>query len=163
MFQPQITGYSYRTVAGGAQITVQATGHLSYRTIKLQEPDRLVIDFDNTTLCTEQAPLNINDEVVKQVRAGQFAMDPDVTRIVVELQSMLSHQLFAGDNPGELILELTSSPIQGRYVGIDAGHGGKEPGSISPSGAKEKDLNLDIAQRVAAGLKAAGAKVYMIR
>ncbi|MGI6129606.1 MAG: N-acetylmuramoyl-L-alanine amidase [bacterium] len=162
-FAPQITGYSYQAIPGGARIKIQATGAVNYRTTKLQQPDRLVLDFDDTILSTTQPPLDINDEVVKQVRAGQFAVDPDVTRLVVELQSYLSHQILPGDNPGELIVELTSSPILGRYIGIDAGHGGSEPGAVSPSGLKEKDLNLDIAKRVAAGLKAAGARVYMLR
>jgi N-acetylmuramoyl-L-alanine amidase len=34
------------------------------------------------------------------------------------------------------------------HVVIDAGHGGKDPGAISPSGLLEKDLVLDIAKRL---------------
>jgi len=36
---------------------------------------------------------------------------------------------------------------------LDAGHGGKDPGSISPSGLKEKDVALDIVKRIGKLLK----------
>jgi len=50
-----------------------------------------------------------------------------------------------------------------RTVVLDPGHGGKDPGTMSKSGAKEKDLVLDIARRVRAHLKAAGVRVVMTR
>lgn len=162
-FSPQISGFDYQPVPGGARVKIQTTGPLSHHVTRLKNPDRLVLDFQDTLLVATESVIDVNDQVVTQVRAGQFAFDPDVTRLVVELKSYLSHRLLTGDSPGELILELTTSPVQGRYIGIDAGHGGSEPGSVSPSGLKEKDINLDIARRVEAGLRAAGAKTFMIR
>ncbi len=50
-----------------------------------------------------------------------------------------------------------------RTVVIDAGHGGKDPGTTSRSGLKEKDLVLDIALRLKAHLAAAGVRVVMTR
>lgn len=41
-----------------------------------------------------------------------------------------------------------SSRSPRRHVVIDAGHGGKDPGAIGPSGLVEKDLVLDIARRL---------------
>ena len=50
-----------------------------------------------------------------------------------------------------------------RTVVLDAGHGGKDPGSMSRSGYKEKDLALDIVLRVKAHLAAAGVRVILTR
>ena len=50
-----------------------------------------------------------------------------------------------------------------RTVVLDAGHGGKDPGTTSRSGIKEKDVALDIALRVKAHLAAAGIRVVMTR
>ena len=50
-----------------------------------------------------------------------------------------------------------------RTVVLDAGHGAKDPGSMGRTGAKEKDLALDIALRVRAHLAAAGVRVVMTR
>lgn len=59
----------------------------------------------------------------------------------------------------------TWSSLKGKVVVIDAGHGGKDPGSLGTgfSTMSEKRLNLSIATEVAKQLKAKGAKVVMTR
>jgi len=46
---------------------------------------------------------------------------------------------------------------------IDPGHGGKDPGAVSRSGLKEKDVNLDISKKLAALLRSEGVEVVMTR
>ena len=51
-----------------------------------------------------------------------------------------------------------------KRVVIDAGHGGKDPGAIGPTGLREKDVVLKIAKRVAARLeKDLGCQVILTR
>ncbi len=50
-----------------------------------------------------------------------------------------------------------------RRVVVDAGHGGRDTGAIGPRGAREKDLALAIAKKVAARLKALGFQVILTR
>ncbi|MDF7823993.1 N-acetylmuramoyl-L-alanine amidase [Pontiellaceae bacterium B12227] len=50
-----------------------------------------------------------------------------------------------------------------RLVVLDPGHGGHEPGTISPSKIKEKDVVLDISHRVRKLLEAKGIQVRMTR
>ena len=50
-----------------------------------------------------------------------------------------------------------------RTVVLDAGHGGKDPGTTSRSGFQEKDLVLDIALRTRAHLQAQGIRVVLTR
>ena len=50
-----------------------------------------------------------------------------------------------------------------RTVVLDAGHGGKDPGTSSRTGYLEKDLVLDIALRTRAHLAAAGVRVVLTR
>ena len=40
-----------------------------------------------------------------------------------------------------------------RRIVVDAGHGGKDPGAIGPSGLQEKDVTLSLAKKVAARLR----------
>lgn len=54
-------------------------------------------------------------------------------------------------------------PVRGAHVVLDAGHGGSEPGAVGPSGLTEKELNRDIAERVAHRLRAEGATVVLTR
>jgi N-acetylmuramoyl-L-alanine amidase len=48
-------------------------------------------------------------------------------------------------------------------VVVDAGHGGKDPGALSPRGFKEKDFNIRQAESLVAELENAGFKVAMTR
>lgn len=50
-----------------------------------------------------------------------------------------------------------------KKIVIDAGHGGSDPGAIGRSGLREKDVNLDIASRLANLLRAQGIEVVMTR
>ncbi len=54
------------------------------------------------------------------------------------------------------------SALKGRVFIIDAGHGGKDPGTAA-GGAVEKTIVLDIARRVASRLEARGARVVQTR
>ncbi|HET6440359.1 MAG TPA: N-acetylmuramoyl-L-alanine amidase [Anaeromyxobacter sp.] len=48
-------------------------------------------------------------------------------------------------------------------VVLDPGHGGDQDGALSPGGLKEKDLTLEIAQRVGAVLRKGGMRVVLTR
>lgn len=50
-----------------------------------------------------------------------------------------------------------------RKVIVDAGHGGHDPGAIGRTGLREKDVNLDIARRLAHLLEAKGIDAVMTR
>ena len=53
--------------------------------------------------------------------------------------------------------------LQGKVIVIDPGHGGKEFGSIGPTGIAEKEINLKISKYLKELLVAQGAKVIMTR
>lgn len=53
------------------------------------------------------------------------------------------------------------NPVK-RYIAIDAGHGGNDPGAIG-NGVVEKELNLDVAKRVQQKLEQSGVRVFMTR
>lgn len=55
------------------------------------------------------------------------------------------------------------SKMQKFCVVIDAGHGGEDPGKVGVNGALEKDINLQIAWRLATLLRQADVKVVMTR
>lgn len=57
----------------------------------------------------------------------------------------------------------TSGGIKGKIITIDPGHGGSDPGAVGAKGTLEKDITLDISQRLKKELEKLGATVYMTR
>lgn len=69
----------------------------------------------------------------------------------------------AGNLTGYISMSYLSKVVDvNKVIVIDAGHGGKDPGAVA-NGLREKDVNLDVAKRVEALLKAKGITVLMTR
>ncbi len=59
--------------------------------------------------------------------------------------------------------ENLSAAVAGKVIVVDPGHGGVDPGVTGKSGVLEKNINLAVAERLAAYLGQAGAMVLMTR
>jgi N-acetylmuramoyl-L-alanine amidase len=97
----------------------------------------------------------------------------DLSRLAIDLSPALADltplsaqdKLLAAVPPipaarGTAILALSASYVRPRVV-IDPGHGGKDPGAVGA--VVEKETVLDVAQRVATLLRAAGVDVVLTR
>ncbi len=75
--------------------------------------DRLVFDLLNTRLdpSVDKDPLPVNDGILKQVRAGQFA--PDIVRVVLDLASIKSYVAFPLHDPDRLVIDVTGEGGKG--------------------------------------------------
>ena len=57
----------------------------------------------------------------------------------------------------------TMLPVNSKVIILDAGHGGWDPGKTGTQGDNEKNINLQIAQKLKQYLEQGGAVVYMTR
>lgn len=79
------------------------------------------------------------------------------------------YKIFYNDN-SELVIKVKNfptinpeKPLEGIKITLDAGHGGKEYGSIGCLGTKEKDVNLQLVQKLTKQLESRGAIVFLTR
>jgi N-acetylmuramoyl-L-alanine amidase len=63
----------------------------------------------------------------------------------------------------EVDYQVLSYAVAQKVVVIDPGHGGIDPGATGPNNTLEKDINLEIARRLAQYLSQAGAVVILTR
>jgi len=58
---------------------------------------------------------------------------------------------------------MMGAPFNAQTIVLDAGHGGQDPGAMSPWGVREKDITLKIVKYLEAELKKRGYKVVLTR
>jgi N-acetylmuramoyl-L-alanine amidase len=163
------------------RIVFDLTGPAEHKLIVLENPGRIVIDVENTSIKAGVTDLELAGTPVRLVRTG--IRDGDDLRVVLELGAVVNPRSFflkANDKAGDrLVLDLYDKSPQKTAVvtksakhtdkrdiiiAIDAGHGGEDPGAIGPNRQREKDVVLAIAKELNALLKAdKGFNPTMIR
>ncbi|MEW6998812.1 N-acetylmuramoyl-L-alanine amidase [Colwelliaceae bacterium BS250] len=150
-----------------------------YSYFYLTKPNRLVIDFKNSQNIANLKTLAKNDKRIKAIRTS-VTKAKGVSRIVLDLNGTFKEHIFplpaAGPYGNRLVVDLndtarivvaTHKPKDSNrdvIIGIDAGHGGEDPGSISKNGTYEKKITLNIAKKLQAIINAEpGMKAVMIR
>jgi hypothetical protein len=76
------------------EIEVEASDRLVPQTRVLTGPDRLVVDFPNSVPGPQLRSQSVDRGEVKDVRFGLFQSKPPVTRIVLDLKTAQSYQVF---------------------------------------------------------------------
>jgi antitoxin (DNA-binding transcriptional repressor) of toxin-antitoxin stability system len=76
------------------EIEVEASDRIIPQTQVLTGPDRLVIDFPNATPGKQLRSQSVDRGEVKDVRIGLFQSKPPVTRLVLDLKTAQSYQVF---------------------------------------------------------------------
>jgi hypothetical protein len=76
------------------EIEVEATDRIVPQTRVLTGPDRLVIDFPNARPSDQLRSQSVDRGEVKDVRVGLFQSKPPVTRVVLDLKTAQSFQVF---------------------------------------------------------------------
>ncbi|KYH31880.1 N-acetylmuramoyl-L-alanine amidase [Neomoorella mulderi] len=161
----QITGVTVVPAGDALQVTVKASGVFTYKTSSWN--NRLIVDVAGAVLAVPegQETVEVNRPPLARVRLGQYTAD--TVRIVFDLNGAARMNARPAADQGGMIFLLEKPSLKGSKIVIDPGHGtdtnGADPGAIGPTGVKEKDVNLAMAQKLAALLRSAGASVYLTR
>jgi N-acetylmuramoyl-L-alanine amidase len=150
----------------GTRVVFELSGPAEHRAFALSDPERIVIDLVGSSAA---ASLRLAEPkgAVTALRTG--ARPGGDLRLVLELNQAAKPKTFLlspNDEYGfRLVVDLPpaqaapvvrhapqSSTDRGRdvVVVIDAGHGGEDPGASGRGGAREKDVVLAIARKLAA-------------
>ena len=150
----------------GTRVVFELSGPAEHRAFALADPDRIVIDLPGSSAASGLR-LEEAKGSVTALRAG--ARPGGELRLVLELNQASKPKTFLltpHDQYGfRLVVDLPpaqAAPVvrrtpqlstdRGRdvVVVIDAGHGGEDPGATGRGGAREKDVVLAIAKKLAA-------------
>lgn len=135
-------------------LTVTAKdGSLVPTTMKLANPNRIVLDFPDTVLdeplkkllVKNAGELSSKNSLVEKVRFSNFNDNPATVRIILDLKSTADIKV----QPSKLTNQWKATIAEHLLtVVIDAGHGDNDPGALSITGRHEKDFTLSMAKKV---------------
>jgi len=162
------------------RIVFDLTGPAEHKLIVLENPNRIVLDVENTSLKTQLANLQLQDTPVSKIRSG--VRDGSDLRVVLDMSTAVNPRSFdlkANERAGDrLVVDLydkssktasvkksvRQSSKRDIIIAIDAGHGGEDPGATGPGRLREKNVVLSIAKELDVLFKAdKGFKPKMIR
>ncbi len=89
------------------EVSVIGSGHLSYQATRLQNPERLVLDFAGSHLRTSNKHIASNLDPIREVRLAQFT--PDVARIVIDLRQPAQYNINANGNSVTVVFASTAA------------------------------------------------------
>lgn len=90
----RITQVTVKVFGDTVQLSVIGTGPLTYKTLQLSNPPRLVIDLPGAVVDPAVPPIvDVDKGGVARVRVGQFGEKPPIVRVAVDLDSPLPFTL----------------------------------------------------------------------
>jgi hypothetical protein len=123
------------------EVEVEASDRIIPQTQVLTGPDRLVVDFPNSRPTNDLRNQSVDRGDVKDVRIGLFQSKPPVTRVVIDLKTARSYQVFpygrtvmikvVGGTANSIVQDNSAQP--GSHAALVAANypaGGSQPASI---------------------------------
>ena len=167
-------------------INIASTVHFTYRTFRLANPDRLVVDITGIDQPSLQVAPIAENSYIKGLRVGNPDHNTNLTRIVCDLATaQIADSTAPQDGPNNTALKIilqkepnataaNMPPVApdlaaipkalhaGMTVVLDAGHGGTDPGA-QRGDIQEKAITLDIVEKLRRALESKNVKCYLTR
>lgn len=152
------------------RLVFDTSAPVDHSLFSLKQPQRLVIDIENSRLKGGLPGIETDNPVIRRMRSAN--RDDGDLRVVLDLKNPVKAKSFvlrpnrqyghrlvvdlhsqdSGEN-SELKKAVKTAPVNSArdvIVAIDAGHGGEDPGARGRKGTYEKTVVLEIARRLAA-------------
>jgi N-acetylmuramoyl-L-alanine amidase/putative methionine-R-sulfoxide reductase with GAF domain len=190
---PEVTGVRHWSSTDSSTVVVDLQDQVQYETHTLDNPPRIYFDLFDTKMASGlvNQSIMVDDAFIKRVRMAQPSAG--TTRVVLDTKGITEVSVKLDPNPYRLTIDVHKAPSAAvpaplskpspsianspkknsraaasatsefRVV-LDAGHGGWDLGTVGRKGLLEKDLVLDIVQRLGKLIKSKlGAEVIYTR
>ncbi len=188
--QVQIDSLRYWTAPDHTRMVFDVNTAASHQIFLLENPARLVIDFNDTKLIKSLAQPPANHALFTRIRSAtrnkkdlrvvvdlttavtpkSFSLKPSKTyghRLVVDLFRKGKKKAVANTKKyqnNKTVTKTVKNKARDIIIAIDAGHGGEDPGAHGPRGTQEKKVVLAISKKIAALInKKQGMKAVLVR
>jgi len=142
-------------------ITCRFTGPIIPVIDVSDNPPQVIVNFPDVTAPAENISQPVEGDFVRQLMvAGEE--QSGWTRMAMDMRQLIRLKSTCDAARSEVTVEFRRDRLQGQTIVIDPGHGGRDSGARGRN-LLEKEINLDVAKRVVAGLLRAGARPILTR
>jgi N-acetylmuramoyl-L-alanine amidase len=95
------------------RIVIEVGGEAKFDSVRLSNPDRIVVDLQNAHLSSELVgkTFPVENGFLRQIRVAQFT--PDVARVVLDVEKIEAYSIFSLPNPFRLVIDVQgAAPTQ---------------------------------------------------
>ncbi|HBF39667.1 MAG TPA: hypothetical protein DDW50_20425, partial [Firmicutes bacterium] len=155
----QIHQVNWAETEQGGRLTIEANGELVSDVTKSDNPEQLQIDLDYSQFEPGLVAPKFRDSNVKEVHL--VPVSPTEVKINLDLNRWTGYNTQLSPDRRRLTINFKRSPLIGKTIVVDPGHGGVDSGACGRQGIREKDVNLEVAMHLKDLLENAGASVVM--
>jgi len=106
----RVTAVRFWSLSGVTRIAIETDGDFQVKSDRLDSPDRLFFDLKGTRPTLSHKSMTVipvSDHLVRQIRVAE--PQPNITRVVLDLESPVEPTISRLDNPTRLIIELRAA------------------------------------------------------
>ena len=111
---PEVTAVRRWVGPNYSRIVIGVDGEVKFETSRLSNPDRIVLDIENTRLSPALVgkTFPVEDGFLRQIRVGQFTAT--VTRVVLDVEKIEDYSVLPLPNPFRLVVDIHGATVTGQ-------------------------------------------------
>lgn len=159
--QQEIRRVEWIQDAGGGGLRIESTGEIHETLIRSKNPERLTIKLRYAKLTGVPSEIPSVPPSIQAIRTKQAGSNE--AEVELTFPSYQGYETTFSPDRRVMTVRMKKSPIQGKMIVLDPGHGGADAGAMGSQGVREKEVNLEVSLRLKEMLEEAGARVVMTR
>ncbi|MGD9497713.1 MAG: N-acetylmuramoyl-L-alanine amidase [Armatimonadota bacterium] len=142
-------------------VTVELSDPVPFEYDVLVKPPRVVLDLSDAAPTMPIAPVAVQSPFVATASLTGIPGQGGAT-LTLGMRQLVHFEVVESDTPAAVTIIFRRGRLADKRIVIDPGHGGRDSGARGRT-LLEKEINLDVARRVAALLIQAGAQTVLTR